>query len=230
MDAVPVFPSLAAVIVADPAATAVTTPLADTVAMLASLEAQVTARPDRTVPDASLVVAVSATASPTVGVALAGVTDTVATGSGGGVCTVTVAMPLRPSLAAVIWATPAATAVTTPVAETVATPGALDDQLMLRPVRTVPEASRVVAEREAVPPTMSVVLSGDTVTLATGAGGGGFTVICAVPLFPSLVAVIVAEPGATAVTVPLAASTVAIWGALESHVAGRPVNALFEAS
>lgn len=42
-----------------------------------------------------------------------------------------------------------------------------------------------------------------TLTVATGAGGGGVTVIADVPLFPSLVAVIVVDPANMPVTSPV---------------------------
>src|SRR6266480_3066989 len=54
---VPLCPSLVAVIVAEPAATLVTSPLAETVATAALLVAQVTVRPLRAVPFASFGVA-----------------------------------------------------------------------------------------------------------------------------------------------------------------------------
>ena len=69
-------------------------------------------------------------------------------------------------------------------------------------------------------------MPGETVTVATGAAAT-FTV--AVPVLPSLVAVTVAEPGATAVTVPLGA-TVATAVLPELHVTTRPVSTLFDAS
>jgi len=56
---VPLCPSLVAVIVAAPAATPVTKPLAETVATAALLVAQVTTRPLRAVPFASFAVAVN---------------------------------------------------------------------------------------------------------------------------------------------------------------------------
>jgi len=59
MAAVPLFPSLAAVIVAEPAATPLTNPLAETVAMAALLVAHVTTRPLRAAPFASFGVAVN---------------------------------------------------------------------------------------------------------------------------------------------------------------------------
>ncbi len=59
--------------------------------------------------------------------------------------TVTVAVPLCPSLVAVIVAEPAATPVTSPVPLTVATPGALLAQAIARPLSGFPLASRGVA-------------------------------------------------------------------------------------
>ena len=56
-------------------------------------------------------------------------------------------------------------------------------------------------------------------------GGGVVTVTVAVPLCPSLVAVIVADPTATPVTSPVPL-TVATPVALLTHVTTRPVNAL----
>src|SRR5438045_7781146 len=54
---------------------------------------------------------------------------------------------------------------------------------------------------------------------------GGVTVMLEVPLCPSLVAVIVAEPAAAAVTSPLP-STLATDVLLLDHVTSRPVSAL----
>src|SRR5947208_12553430 len=54
-------------------------------------------------------------------------------------------------------------------------------------------------------------------------GGGAVTVIAAVPLFPSLVAVIVAAPTVTPVTNPLPL-TLAIPLLLDAHVTVRPVR------
>jgi hypothetical protein len=76
---VPVFPSLVAVIVAVPAATPVTRPFASTVAAAVLLEAQVTARPVRTLLLASFIVAVSCCVVPARMLADAGFTVTVAT-------------------------------------------------------------------------------------------------------------------------------------------------------
>jgi len=209
--AVAVFPSTAAVIVADPGATPVTTPFAATVAIAGALESQVTPRPVRRCCDASNAEAVSVTEPPGVSVAEPGVMVTVATGTGGGALTITVAVPLFPSLAAVMLTVPGAIAVTAPVDETVAMAEELVSQVTTRPVSTLPAASRTVAVRGTPPPTVRFALAGLTVTEATAAGGGGggaFTVICAVAVFPSLAAVIRAVPAATPLTFP-APSTVA---------------------
>ena len=87
--AVPVFPPLVAVIVADPAATAVTSPLVLTVTALLLLLDQVTDRPASTFPLASLSVALSCAVPPTVRLVDAGDTATVATGAGDAAATVT---------------------------------------------------------------------------------------------------------------------------------------------
>src|SRR5207247_7978643 len=65
-------------------------------------------------------------------------------------------------------------------------------------------------------------VAGFTVTDATGTV---LTVIVALPLCPSLVAVIVAEPAAPPVTSPLAL-TVATAVLLLAHVTARPANGL----
>ena len=148
-----------------------------------------------------------------------GVTSTVATGTG---FTVMLAVPLTPSEVAVMVAEPGAMAVTTPDEETVATPVLLELQVTVRPVRVFPLASRVVAVSVVVPPTMSVAEEGLTVTDATGRC---VTVTLAVPLTPSDVAVIVAVPGARAVTTP-AWETVATDSLLELQLTARPVSTL----
>src|SRR5256884_8999047 len=66
--------------------------------------------------------------------------------------TVTAALPVLPSLVAVIVTAPAATPVTSPVADTMATPGALDAQAMARPDNTFPAASVAVAASGRLPP------------------------------------------------------------------------------
>jgi hypothetical protein len=97
---------------------------------------------------ASRVVAVACVVCPGFSEALASDTPTEATatgGGGGGAATLNPALPLFPSLVAVICALPAATAVTTPELLTVATAGLVELQTMTRPVRTLLLASRVVA-------------------------------------------------------------------------------------
>jgi hypothetical protein len=145
-------------------------------------------------------------------------TVTVATGTG---IAVIDALPTFPSLVAIISAVPAATAVTSPVlAFTVATAGLLEVQTTARPTNTAPPVSRVVALACVVWPTWIELATSETLTVATGTGT---TVAVALPLFPSLVAVITAVPGATAVTTP-SAETEATVGVAEDQVTTRPVS------
>jgi hypothetical protein len=67
--------------------------------------------------------------------------------------TVTPAVALWPSLVAVIVAVPARTPVTSPLGDTVATAGALEAQVMVRPVSAVPAESWGVAVSCTVCPT-----------------------------------------------------------------------------
>lgn len=216
--ALALIPSLVAVIVALPAPTAVTTPLADTVAIDGALDVHVTTRPDNTVPVASEVTAEIVVVMPTTRVALVGVTTTDATGTAE---TVTVLLPLCPSLVAVIVALPGATAVTMPLPDTVAICGALEAQVTTRPESVAPLASRTVAENVAVPPITMLAVGGLTTTEPTGVGVAGVTTTCAMPLFPSAVARIVVVPGRTAVTRP-SVLIVAIVVSADVHVIGRP--------
>ena len=215
--AVPLCPSLVAVIIADPAATPVTSPAADTVAIAVFELVQLITRPLSTLPAASLVTALSCVVAPTTTVAVAGFTTTEATGT---VDTVTAAVPACPSLVAVIVTAPTATPVTRPLAETVPTAPLPVVQVSARPLRTLPLASLRVAVSCTVPPTYMLGAVGLTVTDATGTIA---TVTLAVPLCPSLVAVIVADPTATPVTRPLA-ETVAIVVLLVVQVTVRPVS------
>src|SRR5262249_19336045 len=148
----PDFPSLVAVIDAVPAPTAVTNPLPFTVATAAFELAHVIPRPVNTVPLASFVVAVPCVVCPTVRLDAFNATVTVATGTGGGALTVTAAVPVFPSLIAVIVAEPGATAVTRPLELTVAIPAALVDHVTVRPVSGTLFASNVVAPNWNVPP------------------------------------------------------------------------------
>src|SRR5207247_1159253 len=195
--ALPLCPSLVAVIVADPAATPVTSPVPLTVATAVLPLAHVTTRPVSVAPLASLGVAVSCPVCPTGMLAVAGATVTDATGT---TLTVTAAVPFLPSLVAVMVADPAATPVTSTVPLTVATAVLPLAHVTTRPVSVAPLASLGVAVSCPVCPTGMLAVAGVTVTDATGTT---LTVTAAVPLCPSLVAVIVAEPAATPVPRPL---------------------------
>jgi hypothetical protein len=145
MLAVPLFPSLVAVIVAAPAVTPCTTPLDDTVATAVFELAHVTVRPARMLFAASRRVACKATVCPVETLALLGLTTTDATGAGAGAATVTVLLPVLPSLVAVIVTVPAATPCTSPLEDTVAREAFDDDHVTVRPVSTLFDASRSVA-------------------------------------------------------------------------------------
>src|SRR3982751_2288411 len=106
--------------VALPAVTAVTRPLAETELTAELLELQVTERPLSTLLPASRITAESCTVPPTCRLAVPGETETDATGTGGGALMLRLEEALLPSLEAEIVAVPAATAVTTPVAATAA--------------------------------------------------------------------------------------------------------------
>src|SRR4051812_7147964 len=116
--------------------------------------------------------------------------------TGGGV-TVMVALPVLPSLVAMMFAVPTATAVTIPWASTVATAVLAELHVTTRPVSVLPLASRVVAVACDVPTAVMEPGARATVTVATGAM---LTVIDDVPVLPSLVAVMVELPAATTVT------------------------------
>src|SRR5437879_5154327 len=163
----PLWPSLVAVIVTEPAACAVTTPDADTVARLASLVDQVITRPARAFPPASFGVATNGTFCPTRRVAAAGVTDTDATGA---FTVVTLAVPLIPSLVAVMVAAPGPMAVAAPETEIVTMPALLVVHSTARPVSVSPAASVVIAINCRDPPTVRETLEGLTLTASTGGG------------------------------------------------------------
>src|SRR5258706_568496 len=129
------------------------------------LRAPVPPRPVSPLPPASFGVAVSWTGCPAPTLADAGLTVTVATGAA---VTVTLAVPLFPSLVAVTVADPAAFAVTNPLALTVATVVLLLAHVIVRPVSTLPAESFVVTDSCAVCPPTRLVDAGLTVTEATG--------------------------------------------------------------
>src|SRR5439155_26235340 len=221
MDDVPLWPSLVAVIVAEPATFVVTSPLLFTVATDVLFEDHVTVRPVRMLPFASLSVAVSCCVWPACTLADAGVTVTEATGAP---ATVMLAVPLCPSLVGVIvTGPPAATPVTSPLPFTLAIALLLDDQLIARPVNGLPLASLGVAVSCTVPVIATFAELGVTVTEATGARE---TLTVAVPLWPSLVAVIVTGPPAPAPVISPLPFTVAIVLSLDDQTIVRPVNGL----
>src|SRR2546429_4226489 len=90
-----------------------------------------------------------------------------------GEATVIAALPLFPSLVAVIVACPGATAVTSPLPFTMATDPSELIHVTTRPLSTPPFASCNVAKSCTVPPTCRLEDAGLTMTDATGAGGGG---------------------------------------------------------
>jgi hypothetical protein len=144
-----------------------------TVAAAVLLETQVTARPASTFPFTSFVTAASCCVGviPRTRFAVAGLTVTVATGTGFTVIP-GVGLELTDSLVAVIVAAPTPTAVTVagePLALTVNTAVLLETHAIVRPVTTLPFASLVVAVSCCVPPTIIGVVGADTVTVATGA-------------------------------------------------------------
>jgi hypothetical protein len=112
---------------------------------------------------------------------------------------VTTAPPLRPSLVAVTVIVPSATPVTAPLGATNAM-AVLDElQSTVRPVSTLPLASRNVAAKVWDSPMGICALVGAMVTEATGTLA---TVKVAAPLRPSVAAVIVVAPDASAVIRP----------------------------
>src|SRR6266513_3827351 len=195
--AVALLPSLVAVMLALPADLPNTSPPPLTLATAVLPLDQITTRPVRVVPAESLVRAESCWVAPTRTVADAGLTVTVATGT---LITVMPALPLMPSLVALIVADPAPFPVTRPLALTVAAEELLLAHVRTRPVSVEPAESLVTAESCCVAPSAIVADAGLTVTVATGTV---VTVIVALPVLPSLVAVTVADPAAAAVTRPL---------------------------
>ena len=204
-DAVPLIPSLVAVIDTVPALTLVTRPVLETTPMDWLLELQVTARPVSVFPNASSVAADNWTKPPTTMFDVEGVTTTLATETDD---TVIDALPLTPSDAAKTIALPVPTAVTSPVCDTVATDGAPVIQVMIRPGRGCPCASFGVAVSCVVAVIARLAVAGDTSMLAIATG---VTVTRANTVFPSASTVTRATPCVTPVTNPLA-ETVAIVG------------------
>jgi hypothetical protein len=130
----PIWPSLDAVMDTLPAATAVTSPEAETVAIPLFPEVQLMTRPVSTLLFASLVTADSCTDAPTWRLALAGDTDTEATGIGAGALTLRREELFLPSLEALIMALPGPVALIFPPVSTVATLMLELSQVTCRPV------------------------------------------------------------------------------------------------
>src|SRR5216117_1823647 len=137
--------------------------------------------------------------------------------------TVRADVPVTVSDVAAMLAVPAVTPLTIPLPVTVATAVLFDAQATVRPVSVLPFASLRVAVSWTVWPVGTEAGAGVTVTEATGAGAGAVTVMAEVPLLPSLVAVIVAEPAVTPVTSPLP-PTVATALLLLAQVTVRPLS------
>ena len=173
----PVCPSLDAVMDTLPAATAVTSPETETVAIPVFPEVQLITRPVSTLLLASRVTADSCADAPTCRLALAGDTDTDATGTGAGALTLRDAEPVLPSLAAVIAVLPGATAETSPADDTTATLELVLCQVMVRPESGFPKASLGTAVAWAVCPTTTAAGLIATEMSAIGVGVGGCTVI-----------------------------------------------------
>ena len=120
-------------------------------------------------------------------------------------------------MVAVIVATPGLMAVTAPAPPTVATAVLLEPQATGRPVTTLPWASTAAAVSWRFWVIRREPLGGVMLTAATGPG---VTVAIDDPDFPSAVAVIMANPGWTPVTTPLA-ETVATAASELAQLTGR---------
>src|SRR6266699_104037 len=117
--------------------------------------------------------------------------------------TVMDAVPLCPSLVAVIVAGPAAKAVTRPLLLTVATEVLELVQVTVRPVRMLPLASRSVALSWSVCPAGTLAVAGLTVTEATGALATVTAAVCVMAV-PLIVAETVFVPATVELKVPVA--------------------------
>jgi len=102
------------------------------------------------------------------------------------------------------------------------TAGLLDPQLTVRPVRALPPASFGTAVSCCVCPSNTGVTGAESANDITGTGT---TVSGRLPVLPSLVAMMLALPAETAVTIPLAA-TVATPRLSDDQATTRPDNTL----
>jgi hypothetical protein len=206
-DAVAVLPPAVAVMVAVPAATPFTAPAA-TVATAAFEDVQVTVAAT-TLPLESLAVATSVLVAPIARLGmLVGVSERDAT-TATGVATVTVVVAVLPAADAVMVVVPAPTPVTTPPF-TVATAGLFVDQVTVAAM-TLPLESLAVATTVLVAPMARLgMLVGETTSDATTGAGVATVTDAMADLLPE-VAVMLAVPGATAVTTPLATVATAVF-------------------
>ena len=210
-------------------ASVVTSPLSDTVAMVALLDDQVIGRSVTVIPVESLALATSRVVRPAVTATLSGVTTMRLTGSG---VTVSRATALLPSLDAVIVSVRVdppryAKVVTSPLSDTVAMVALLDDQITARAVNVTPAESLMKTTSRVVSPAATMTLSGVRRMRLTAAGS---TEIVAVPLTPSLEADSTTGRGVPLVTTPAvttpSALTVASVASDVLHVTERPLSVL----
>ena len=157
-DAGALLPSAEAVMSAPPGESAVTRPLALTVAIPGLLLDQVIGRSARALPAPSRASAVNWKLSSTYSDRLAGETCTVATGVA---VTVTSAKPLRPPALAATCTVPSFRAWTTPSAVIVAISRFSLDQCTGRSINMVPEGSSTCAVRPRLAPTATVEVGGE---------------------------------------------------------------------
>ena len=117
-----------------------------------------------------------------------------------------------------------------PVDVTLAMPDAVEVHVSGGVGSTFPDASSAVTVTVIVVPVRMMGIGSDVVTAsesrwAAGGGGGDVTVIVAVPFCPSLLAVMVAVPAATAVTTPVLDTVATDW-LLDDQSTTRPVRTL----
>src|SRR6186713_251214 len=202
-DMLPVLPEAAAVMVAEPAATAEMSPLPDTVATAALDVVHVNEVPDIVAPFASLATAVAWVVPPTASVVVAGVTAielTVVTVP----VTVNPSSPVMPPLVALIFELPGANPLTMPVADTLRIAGFSEMYVIVRPESTLPLASYSVTAVCTDSPTLRSCFGASSTVFATGAASVVLTVIEMEPETVPLRAMTATVPPPTAVMSPFA--------------------------
>ena len=154
------------------------------------------------------------------GVSVAGpIPVTVGATEPSGAVTAIARLPETPSLPAVIVVVPGLRAASCPLRSTVATSGADELNVTRLPTSTLPFRSVTTTASGVLSPATSGAAGGVIVTANTG---GVATVTIAEPVFPSTLALIDAEPGAWAVTIP-SPDTVAIDAFADAHASALPV-------